>query len=85
MCGSLEEISCDESFKKFDKESKTKAFGLLTKIKGFDFIFAIMFTKNVMYKIKMMIDILQTEELDVSGALLTINKTKESLERIRKD
>lgn len=44
-----------------------------------------MFMKNVMYKMKMMIDILQTEELDVSGALLTMNETKESLERIRND
>ena len=79
---SLEEISCDECF---DKESKTKAFGILTKIKSFDFIFAIMFMKNVMYKMKLMIDTLQTEELDVIGALLVMAETKESLERIRKD
>ena len=32
-----------------------------------------------------MIDTLQTEELDVSGALLVMAETKESLERIRKD
>ena len=82
ICCSLEEISCDECF---DKESKTKAFGILTKIKSFDFIFAIMFMKNVMYKMKLMIDTLQTEELDVSGALLVMAETKESLECIRKD
>ena len=68
-----------------DKESKTKAFGLLTKINSFDFIFATMFMKNVMYKMQLMIDTLQTEELDVSGALLVMAETKESLERIRKD
>lgn len=82
ICCSLQEISSDENF---DKESRNKAFGLLTKIKSFDFIFTIMFIKNVMYKMKMMIDILQTEELDVSGALLVMLETKESLERIRKD
>ena len=79
-CCSLEEISCDECF---DKASKTKAFGLLTKIKSFDFIFAIMFMKNIMYKMQLMIDTLQTEELDVSGALLVMAETKESLECIR--
>ena len=82
ICCSLEEISCDECF---DKKNKTKAFSLLTKIKSFDFIFAIMFKKNVMYKMKLMIDTLQTEELEVSGALLVMEETKESLERIRKD
>ena len=53
------------------------------KIKSFDFIFAIICMKNVMYKMKLMIDTLQTEELDVSRALLA--ETKESLERICKD
>ena len=81
ICCSLEEISCDECF---DKESKTKAFGLLTKIESFDFIFAIMFMKNIMYKMQLMIDTLQTE-WDVSGALLVMAETKESLERIHKD
>ena len=52
ICCSLEEISCDECF---DKESRTKAFGLLTKIKSFDFIFAIMFMKNIKCKMKLMI------------------------------
>ena len=35
-----------------------------------------------MYKMKLMIDTLQTEELDVSGAFLVMAETKESLERI---
>ena len=34
---------------------------------------------------KMMVDILQMEELDVSGALLAMQETKESLYRIRND
>ena len=67
------------------KRVKLKQFGLLTKIKSFDSIFAIMFLKNVMYKMQLMIDTLKTEELDVSGALLVMAETKESLERIRKD
>ena len=77
---SLQGISFDE---KFDKESQTKAYGLLTKIKTFDFIFTIMFPKNVMCKMKLTIDTLQTEELDVGGALLIMVETKESLARIR--
>ena len=44
-----------------------------------------MFLKNVMYKMQLIIDTLKTEELDVSGALLVMAETKESLERIRKD
>ena len=37
-----------------------------------------------MFKMKMMIDLLQTEELDVSGALLAMQETKDSLQRIRR-
>ena len=81
ICRSLQEISQD---RKFDQESRTKAFGLLSKIKSFDFIFALMFMKNIMFKMKMMIDLLQTEELDVSGALLAMQETKDSLQRIRR-
>ena len=44
----------------------------------------LLFMKNGMYKMQLMIDTLQTEELDVSGALLVMAGTKESLERIRK-
>ena len=36
-----------------------------------------------MFKMKM-IDLLQTEELDVSGALLAMQETKDSLQRIRR-
>ena len=82
ICSSLQNISSNGTF---DGDSKTKAFGLLTKIKTFDFIFMIMFMKNVMYKMKLMIDILQTEELDVGGALLAMVETKECLEHIRND
>jgi hypothetical protein len=32
----------------------------------------------------MMVDLLQTEELDVSGALLTMQEAKDSLNRIRR-
>ena len=38
-----------------------------------------------MYKMQLMIDTLQTEELDVSAALLVMAETKESLEHICKD
>lgn len=40
--------------------------------------------KNIMFKMKMMIDLLQTEELDVSGTLLAMQETKDSLQRIRR-
>ena len=38
-----------------------------------------------MFKMKMMVDLLQMEELDVSGALLAMQETKESLNRIQND
>ena len=35
-------------------------------------------------KVKMMVELLQTEELYVSGALLAMQETKDSLNRIRR-
>ena len=43
-----------------------------------------MFIKNIMFKMKMITDLLQTEELDVNGALLAMQETKDSLQGIRR-
>ena len=44
-----------------------------------------MFMKNVMKKSKCMTDVLQKEELDISGALISMNSMLEILEPVRKD
>ena len=41
--------------------------------------------KNIIFKMKMMVNFLQMEELDVSGALLAMQETRQSLNRIRND
>ena len=63
--------------------TKSKANGLLNKIKSFDFILALMFMKNIMYKTKYMVDVLQTETLDISGAIITMESTQKILEGIK--
>lgn len=69
--------------KKYDSETRTKANGLFFKVKSLDFIVALMFMKNIMYKTKHMVDVLQTEELDVSGALISMNSTLKILGSMR--
>ena len=44
-----------------EEEGKGKALGLLTKVKGIDFIVSIMFMKNIMYKTTMMCNALKAE------------------------
>ena len=80
ICKALEEISNPQS--NYDSITKSKANGLLNKIKSFDFIMALMFMKNIMSKTKYMVDVLQTETLDISGAIITMKSTKEILEGI---
>lgn len=81
ICEVLDEMT--NATKKYDSETRTKAHGLYIKIKSFDFIIVLMFMKNVMYKTKHMVDVLQTEELDVSGALISMESTLKILQSMR--
>ena len=81
ICKALEEITDSQS--KYDSMTKSKANGLLNKIKSFDFILALMFMKNIMYKTKYMVNVLQTETLDISGAIITMESTQKILEGIK--
>ena len=83
ICIVLDEIR--HSHGKFDSLTISKANGLLLKIKSLDFIVGIMFMKNIMYKTKEMVDILQAEQLDISGALIAMGSTLKILELIKSD
>ena len=78
----MEEISASDDL---DGDTKTKAAGLFENISSFDFIFCIMFLKNVMWKTKMMVDSLQDENLDVTAAESMMADTLKQLENIRRD
>ena len=71
------------SNKKYESSSRTKANGLFLKIRSLDFLVAILFMKNIRNKTKSMVDTLQKEQLDVSGALQVMESTQNMLERIK--
>ena len=81
ICEVLDDIR--KATKKYDAETRTKAIGLFYRIKSFDFIVALIFIKNIMYKTKHMVGVLQTEELDASGALISMNSTLTIFESMR--
>ena len=71
------------SNKKYESSSRTKANGLFLKIRSLDFLVAILFMKNIRNKTKSMVDTLQKEQLDVSGAIKVMESTQNMLERIK--
>ena len=73
------------SNKKYESSSRTKANGLFLKIRSLDFLVAILFMKNIRNKTKSMVDTLQKEQLDVSGAIKVMESTQNMLERIKND
>ena len=83
ICEALDVIRDPQS--KFDSLTRSKANGLFSKIKSFDFIVAIFFMKNIMFKTKLMVDVLQKETLDVSGAIISMESTLEILKFIKDD
>ena len=83
ICEALEYIRDPQN--KFDSLTRSKAIGLFSKIKSFDFIVAIYFRKNIMFKTKLMVDVLQKETLDVSGAIISMEDTLTILKFIKGD
>ncbi len=76
----LEEIIDDDLF---DKKTKSMALNLYKKILNFDFIVSLFFMKSILYKVKIVTEILEKEEINVIDAIETIDSCVTSLERIR--
>jgi hypothetical protein len=68
-------MKCLQCLLSFDKKTRTQAFGLSKKILSFDFILALYFMKNIMYKMKIVTQKLESIELNVIDALLLLNST----------
>ena len=66
-----------------DRETKTKASGLVNSMVNIDFICGLTFLKNIMFKTKMLSDYLQGESINIAGALIAIESTDAALQRIR--
>ena len=64
---------------------KTKAAALHNKVLQFNFIFAIMFMRLIMKMTKILTMEMQKEELNILDALISIEGTVASLERIRRN
>lgn len=76
----LNEVSISNEY---DRNAKTKAFGLKKKSLEFDFIVSLMFIKNIMYKQKTLTEQLQNKELNIIDALMLINSCIIRLSHIR--
>lgn len=66
----------------FDRNTRTKALGLRKKILSFDFIVSLSFMKNIMYKLKVLTETLESENLSLVDAAILIDSTITSLEDI---
>lgn len=73
------------SAQKLDKSTRTQAFGLSKKMLSFDFVIALYFMKNIMYRMKILTEKLESIELNVIDALMLLNNTIEILKDINND
>jgi len=69
----------------FDRNTRTKALGLRKKILSFDFLVSLSFMKNIMYKLKILTETLETENLSLVDAAYLIDTSIKSLEDINCD
>ncbi|KAL4085391.1 hypothetical protein QTP88_027250 [Uroleucon formosanum] len=69
----------------FDRNTRTKAFGIDKKMHSFDFIVSLVFMKNIMYKLKSLTETLETKSLCVIDAAVLIEATIKNLEDINSD
>ena len=66
-------------------KSRTKALGLKKRVLSFDFILSLMFMKNILYKMKVLTECLESEELNAIDAVGLIQSTVKSLESVNAD
>ena len=78
----LRKISNDGSV---DAKGKAAATGLLAKVLRVDFVVCLMFMRIILWKTKVLTDLLQKENLNIVDALEAVNGTVKSLEDIKKD
>ncbi|KAL4091808.1 hypothetical protein QTP88_026437 [Uroleucon formosanum] len=55
------------SYEIFDRNTRTKAFGINKKMHSFDFIVSLVFMKNIMYKLKSLTETLEAKSLSNLG------------------
>ena len=63
-----------------DTKTKSLADGLLKRLLRFDFVWSIMFMKNMMWKTKLTTERMQEEQLNILDALVMLNGTITTLE-----
>jgi hypothetical protein len=73
ICNTLQSICSHPEI--FDRNTKTKAFGIKKKMYSFDFIVSLMFMKNIMYKLKSLTETLETKSLCAIDAAILIKAT----------
>lgn len=71
--------------KTIDKKTKNTAFSLSKKLISVDFVVSLMFMKNIMYKLKLLTECLESPELNITDASLFIASTLKSLESLNTD
>lgn len=69
----------------FDNKTKATALSLKKAILNFDFIVCVVFMKNVMYKSKVLTELLESRELNVIDAAVAIRSTVISFESMLSD
>jgi len=71
--------------RKLIKKTKNTAFSLSKKLISVDFVVSLMFMKNIMYKLKLLTECLESAELNITDATLFISSTLKSLDIINSD
>lgn len=69
----------------FDSKTKAKALGLQKRVVSFDFIVSLMFMKNILAKMRLVTEALESVELNVIDAITVINTAVVSLQIINND
>lgn len=76
----LDDISTNTNV---DSSTKGKAYGLFKRILNFDFICCLLFLKTIFLKMKIVTEILESNDLNLIDAISIINSTKNTLSNIR--
>ena len=74
-----------ENFQGSDRDARKTANDLLERIQSFDFYFCMLFTKSIMYKMKVVILEVQEIDYDILASLDAMCETRDEMLRIRND
>jgi len=70
---------------KFDISTRNAAYSLSKRLISVDFVVSFLFMKNVMYKMKLLTECLESTELNIADAIIFMSSTLESLNIINSD